>query len=241
MIICPSYNSSYPAWDYILGNHKMSICTQRYWYLYELASMNKTLKIAFKSLDNRWSKWTDFFKAPIHQLQMAYDIHRGLLDNEIVVESDYDDYYDNYDEIKNLGAYIESLGWKPQYYYSGSKSIHCLPTETQVFIKTRLGISKSTMGEIERLFKTNQHVEVMSPNGFVKVTHAIRRKQKKDEKLVRIYTYNGKRIDMSQNHLQVINRKSSLMVVKAKDIKSTDRLIYSLKSFDGIFNRHGFC
>jgi len=235
MVFIANQNINYELWDYILGNPKMSIATDRYYYLDKLNHEQK-IKIALMDRDNNhWTKWGEF-PGPLLSNRhngVAVDVHRSMMPNEIVIESDYPDYIDNFEASKIVGKILEGKGFIPHYYYSGNKSIHCLPTKTQVFIKTRLGIRKTPIEEIERLLRYKQSVEIMSPNGFVKVKNAIRRKQIDNEKLVRIYTRNGKKIDMSQDHLQLVNRKNSITIIKAKDILSTDRIPYTLKKFEG--------
>jgi hypothetical protein len=87
---------------------------------------NNELKIAVKDKDTgAWSKWTNFYGGLSHQEYLtAYDIHRGMCYNEIVIESDYPDYYENYDAARIIGELIESKGFIPHYYYSGNKSVH---------------------------------------------------------------------------------------------------------------------
>ena len=57
-------------------------------------------------------------------LQTAVDIHRSVILNEVVIESDYPTYEENYDATRLLGAILEGKGFVPHYYYSGGKSIH---------------------------------------------------------------------------------------------------------------------
>jgi hypothetical protein len=47
-----------------------------------------------------------------------------MMDNEIIIESDYPEYIDNFEAAKIVGRIIESKGFIPHYYYSGNKSIH---------------------------------------------------------------------------------------------------------------------
>ncbi len=227
--------TDYKLWDYISGNTRMSIATDRYYYLQDLDEQQK-IKIALMDRETKkWTKWGGF-PGPLLSNQhngVAVDVHRSMMDNEIVIESDYPEYIDNFEATKIVGKILEGKGFIPHYYYSGNKSIHCLPAKTKVFIKTRLGIRKVPIDEIDRLMKAGQSVQVKSPNGFVNVISSQIRDQKPEEKLVRIYTRNGKRLDMSQDHLQLINRKNSIIVVQAKDIIPTDRIPYTLDGFDG--------
>ena len=140
-----------PLWYYIIGNihkdpdfftgiyangaHGVSIAVNRYYYLFELDLEHK-LKIAFRDpATNTWSRWGEFpgqlfeFEKGwtgdrFSCLTAAIDVHRNLLPNEIVIESDYPTYDENYDAAKIIGKIIESKGFIPHYYYSGNKSVH---------------------------------------------------------------------------------------------------------------------
>ena len=112
--------------DYILGNLKMSIAIDRYNYLYDIAKSNK-IKVALMDRENGfWTKWDSFPGSLVRygQLEMAIDVHRSMLENEIVVESDYPTYEENYEAAKIIGNIVEKNGFEPLYYYSGSKSVH---------------------------------------------------------------------------------------------------------------------
>jgi len=228
-------DSDWQSYDYLIGNHhkQNSITEPRYELLSQLNLISKdTILFSLKDKDtNSFTTWQPWYsKLDFHK---AYDIHRSLLPFEILIESDYPEYEQNWEAARHIGKVLEEKGFVPAYWYSGGKSVHCLPTKTAIFIRTRTGIKLSSMAEIERLFKTKQFVEVMGPKGFVKVKSAVRRKQEKGEKLVRIYTRNGKRIDLSQNHLQLVNRKHKIIVVKAQDVLPTDRIAYSLIGYEG--------
>jgi len=116
----------YKAWDYHWGDSNMSIATQRYFHLLKLSELSDSeMKLSFRDIEtNKWTKWANFFKYKVSELQSAYDIHRSLLRNEIVIESDYPNYEENYDATRLIGAILEGKGFKPSYYYSGNKSIH---------------------------------------------------------------------------------------------------------------------
>ena len=117
--------------DYIMGdplrNH--SIWVNRFYHLLKLSNLNKsTLKLSVRDITtNHWTKWEDLYKCHWSDdlLRGAYDLHREVLYNEVVIESDYPDYVDNYDATRIIGAILEKKGFIPHYYYSGSKSIHC--------------------------------------------------------------------------------------------------------------------
>ncbi len=137
MVFIAECERNFETWDYILGDYYkgMSIVTDRYYYLYALDYEN-TLKIALRdpSTEN-WTKWVEFpgflFKNKIsayglesQKLTAAIDVHRSILSNEIVIESDYPTYEENYDASKLIGRIIETKGFEPLYYFSGNKSIH---------------------------------------------------------------------------------------------------------------------
>lgn len=115
---------------YIKGSYSKSIGYERYDFLTELALLsNGKLKIALRDIrNNYWTKWFPFFIAqqniPEEILVNAYDVHRSLMNNEIVVESDYKEYKDNVEASKIVGRMMEEKGFIPHYYYSGSKSLH---------------------------------------------------------------------------------------------------------------------
>jgi hypothetical protein len=114
------------------GGTSISIANARYNHLFELAHRAEgKLKVALRDpKTNRWTKWLSFFTSELNggfsqeTLEMGYDVHRSLLQNEIVIESDYEDYKDNVDASRLIGKMVEPKGFIPHYYYSGSKSIH---------------------------------------------------------------------------------------------------------------------
>jgi len=118
----------YSTWDFITGDvyKGMSIALSRYEYLYDLNSKHE-LKLAFKDPDSdKWTKWKEF-PGLLWQgnfLTAAIDVHRSVLSNEIVIESDYPNYEENYEAAKLVGRIIEEKGFRPLYYFSGNKSIH---------------------------------------------------------------------------------------------------------------------
>ena len=125
MVFVAYPDNDWNLFDYILGNHKMSIAVDRYTHLMKLN--NSKLKISLMDRDtNKWTKWVTFPGPLIHKgnLQMAVDAHRSMMENEIIIESDYPDYVDNFEAAKIIGKIIEGKGFTPMYYYSGNKSIH---------------------------------------------------------------------------------------------------------------------
>jgi hypothetical protein len=130
--------NDFELWDYILGDiyKDMSIAVDRYQYLQELDNENE-LKLAFRDpITNNWTKWGTFpgllwehqpdgyGGTKYSRLTAAVDVHRSVLNNEIVIEADYPTYEENYDAAKLIGKIIEEKGFLPLYYYSGNKSIH---------------------------------------------------------------------------------------------------------------------
>ncbi len=142
----------FPLWDYMIGNmhtepdlfdgiykegrYGLSIVTNRFHYLREL-SQNKNMKLALKNPNSiQWTKWIPFPGKLIEfkrnslgygvsaSLACAVDAHRSILPNEVVIESDYPTYEQNYDASKLVGAILEHKGFTPHYYYSGNKSVH---------------------------------------------------------------------------------------------------------------------
>jgi hypothetical protein len=115
------------TWDYLVGDyhHTHSLSVDRLNHIHTLLALNKNeLKLCLKGLgSDEWTKWHDYYSFP-HELAFAYDIQRGILENEIVIESDYPTYEENADAARIIGAIIESKGYVPHYYYSGSKSVH---------------------------------------------------------------------------------------------------------------------
>ena len=119
-------HNNYKLWDYILGTPRMSIATDRYSHLFELSRHNK-VKLSLQDRETKkWTKWVAFpgeLMSPKHQ-GVAIDVHRSMMPNEIVIESDYPDYIDNFEAAKIVGHELEKNGFIPHYYYSGNKSLH---------------------------------------------------------------------------------------------------------------------
>lgn len=127
MVFIAFPEKNYKLFDYILGNTKMSIATDRYYYLQNLHYKHNKIKIALMDRDNNhWTKWEEFPAQLLSQQYkgVAVDVHRSMLENEIVIESDYPDYIDNFEAAKIIGRILEGKGFAPLYYYSGNKSIH---------------------------------------------------------------------------------------------------------------------
>jgi len=120
-------NSDWTSWDYIQGDYHGecgSIAVDRYYYIMDMVHKKEDLQLSLRTKDNNWTKWQTFYQYNVDQLQNAYEIHRGLLGNEIVIESDYPTYEENYEAARYIGTLLESKGYIPHYYFSGSKSIH---------------------------------------------------------------------------------------------------------------------
>lgn len=138
MAFIANYDQDFETWDYILGDYYngMSIAVDRYSYLYDIDCEN-ALKIALRdSFSENWTKWVafpgllweskpdSFGGTKYSRLTAAIDVHRSVLKNEIIIESDYPTYEENYDAAKLIGKIIEEKGFEPLYYYSGNKSVH---------------------------------------------------------------------------------------------------------------------
>lgn len=129
MVFSPDAVFQHDDWDYIVGNMPRdgkSISVERFMYLRELNWYSKdTLKLSARNPENNaWTKWNLWYDTKTNLIQMAYDLHRSILDNEIVIESDYPTFEENSEAAKIVGAILEDKGFQPVYYYSGSKSIH---------------------------------------------------------------------------------------------------------------------
>lgn len=117
------------GYSYILGKpwEGMSIGVSRYWHLYNLNSYSgDALQLSVRDIQtNAWTKWKPFFDGwKPEELMCAYDVHRSVLKNEIVIESDYPTYEENYEAARFIGKLLEGKGLQPSYYYSGNKSLH---------------------------------------------------------------------------------------------------------------------
>lgn len=128
----------FQTWDFITGDvyKDMSIVVSRYYYLQNLDNKH-SLKIAFRDPQtDKWTKWQAFPGLLWYQekdnyggnkvshLTAAIDVHRSILSNEIVIESDYPTYEENYEATMIIGKILEEKGFSPLYYFSGNKSVH---------------------------------------------------------------------------------------------------------------------
>lgn len=157
MLANPQIN--YASWNYLLGNYvkgNISISVNRYYYLMDLYYRNnKSLKMALKSSQGYWSKWKEWDKWGSEELMTAWDIHRQLLDNEIIVESDYPTYEENVSSARIIGRIIEEKGFKPLYHYSGGKSAHI---HVYFDFKCLLGIDMATQQKILQNYTKNRFI-----------------------------------------------------------------------------------
>ena len=130
--------NDFETWDFITGDFYNGMClvSDRYYHLLEMNYKN-TLKISLRDpVSNYWTKWLGFpgllweskpdgFGGEKYShVSAAIDVHRSVLSNELIIESDYSTYEENYDAAKLIGKIIEEKGFQPAYYYSGNKSIH---------------------------------------------------------------------------------------------------------------------
>lgn len=177
-------DTDYKLWDYILGNLKMSIATDRYYYLQQLNYQQK-LKIALMDRDNNhWTKWGDFPGGLLSHKHrgVAVDVHRSMMNNEIVIESDYPEYIDNFEAAKIVGKILEGKGFTPHYYYSGNKSIHIhifLDWVTFFEIEDRKEFIEWLRAEMISCFGTNIR---QFDKDLIKATHLIRCELSKNKK-----------------------------------------------------------
>ncbi|HED06179.1 MAG TPA: hypothetical protein ENI61_05795 [Ignavibacteria bacterium] len=138
MSFIADYNLNYKTWDFIIGNHydNLSIASDRFFYLQDLNYKEKIITSLRDPNSKKWTKHVEFpgqlweirydkfRKINYSGISAAIDVHRSMLKNEIIIESDYETYKENYDAIKIIGEIIEVKGFSPLYYYSGNKSIH---------------------------------------------------------------------------------------------------------------------
>ncbi len=131
------YENEFDLWNFILGDfyQGMSIATDRYYFLEELNNQH-SIKIALRDpYSDYWTKWMEFpgllwniekgsYGIKFAGLSAAVDVHRSIMPNEIIIESDYPTYEENYDAARLIGKIIEDKGFQPLYYYSGNKSVH---------------------------------------------------------------------------------------------------------------------
>jgi len=130
-------------WKYIVGDYSRgsSIMVDRWYYLFNLSIKQKEpLKLAFRdTATDHWTKWLPFpgldgmlmnyrerksSDSELAGLLPSIDVHRSILPYEIIVESDYPTYEENFKASKIVGQMIENRGFTPHYYFSGNKSIH---------------------------------------------------------------------------------------------------------------------
>lgn len=177
-------------WNYLQGNiHTTgSIGVQRFFHLLALAQRQDGFLIALHDpVSGAWTKHRGFYNSSCRdyaslsteQVQNAYDVHRSILENEIVIESDYlcsgcterkkekksaasgcyDCYLLNYEATRVIGRIIEDKGFVPHYYYSGNKSLHisvyfdfaCLLT-VDLFLQHKIIAQFKTRGTFIRRF-----------------------------------------------------------------------------------------
>lgn len=126
MSFAPDPEREYKDFNYIEGTFENSIAQNRLKHLDDLNRLSEdTMLLALRDIDNNmWTKHLGWWKVNPAHIRAAYDIHRNIIWNEIVIESDYKTYEENYDVSRIIGAILEDKGFVPHYYYSGSKSIH---------------------------------------------------------------------------------------------------------------------
>ncbi len=147
--------TDYKTWDYMIGNPDFSLSKERYFHLLDLAYLSDwTMKLAFRDLtSDNWSKWMTFDKLSHNSLFNGYDIHRSLMEYEVVVESDYADYEDNVSASRLIGKILESKGFSPMYYYSGNKSIHThIILDKEVFSEIPMKLQLEVMEKTKKAY-----------------------------------------------------------------------------------------
>jgi len=133
MVASMQYSPKY--YQYIEGQpfQRVSIAELRFDHLAALDKLSKYNKLTIAVRNPKtdtWTKWLNFNskhrskELSDEDLRHAYDVHRSMIDCEIVVESDYPSYEENLEATKIIGQMLETKGYLPYYYYSGSKSIH---------------------------------------------------------------------------------------------------------------------
>lgn len=130
-------------WKYMIGDYSRgtSIMVDRWYYLFNMSiKQKKPMKLAFRDIDtDHWTKWLPFpgldgmlinyrerrdSDSELRGLLPAIDVHRSILPYEIIVESDYPTYKENFKASKIVGQMIENRGFIPHYYFSGNRSVH---------------------------------------------------------------------------------------------------------------------
>jgi hypothetical protein len=110
---------------YIKGNSQMSISRGRSNMIIDYLQIDKDFKITFRdTVSNAWTKHQHPSKFKSELISFGYDMHRSMLYNELIIEADYETYQENLRAAQYIGTQLENLGFKPAYYFSGSKSIH---------------------------------------------------------------------------------------------------------------------
>jgi len=199
------------------------------WY-YRYCQKNIVLVYRGERQDN-WAKRCLYLDANFHSV-LGYN-HRSILDCEVVFEYDESDSKLNSRLVDKVIKKLNSDNIKYAKWFSGNKSMHCLPTNEEVFVKSKGRVSKVRLYQLHNMVQTGQDVEIKAPSGFVKVLSSTRRKQNKDEKLCKFKLDNGKVIVCSKDHRFPVLSDNKYTLKEAKDIKKSDRFISSLDSIEG--------
>jgi len=114
------------SWDYISRDDDKSIMAGRTLIMSEFAWMeDKDFILSFRDPVSRaFTPWKPYYGTDDSLIMRAWDIHRSVMHNEIIAESDYPTYDQNLDAAKILGQMLEERGFTPNYWFSGNKSIH---------------------------------------------------------------------------------------------------------------------
>ncbi len=116
-----------------------SVMEMRFTYLLQMSNKyGDAFKVAFRDPETgAWSKWAPFPSLLLQasrevngavveraHITPAIDVHRSVLENEIIIESDYPTYEENAEASRIVGAILEKKGFISHYYFSGNKSVH---------------------------------------------------------------------------------------------------------------------
>lgn len=136
----------------------MSLTELRAEYIKMVDSGENKLKLAMRDKTGEfWTKWLpirrerDVMPHPWTDIYHAYDVHRSLLPNEIVIEADEPTFQENAEAARLAGRVAEDMGFKVFYWYSGGKSVHA-----HAFLDWRSlkRADATTQAAVMRMFKT---------------------------------------------------------------------------------------
>lgn len=118
--------------DYMLGSDPLtdSIAYQRDYRLLELSNLRFNfdkgeIRVAYVN-NGKFSEWIPYFKwgKNFDHVLFEEELHRDLLPYELVFETDYDRYEDNFEAARKIARMLQAHGVIPNIYYGGNKSVH---------------------------------------------------------------------------------------------------------------------